>query len=154
MRMDSGVVTFFTFPTIIQVKKPSIERIRLRGSRRRGEDFSTSKTQDGVHSANRVEEIEEKEKESSSRRRKRRRARGGSADFRSRLLDSIPQPLIGESTSTPLSNSHDATLALIVVPLLFHCCQIISNLVTCYLLCFLFYRLSKVASPTFLLTLT
>ena len=130
---NGGTVTFFTFPTIIQVKKTSIERSRLRESQK--EEMISQRRR--PNRAIRLEEIEEKEKESSSRRRKRRRARCGSAHFRSRLLDSIPQPLIGESTSTPLSNSHDATLVLIVVSLLCHCCQIISNLVT-----FLFYYVS------------
>ena len=71
----------------------------------------------------RLEEIEEKERESSSRRRKKRRARAEVLTSGRRRLDAIPQPLIGESTSTPLPNSHDATLVLIVVSLLYHCSQ-------------------------------
>ena len=102
----------------------------------------------------RLEEIEEKERESSSRRRKKRRARAEVLTSGRRRLDAIPQPLIGESTSTPLPNSHDATIAFIIVSLLYLCCQIISNLVTFYFLCFLSSRLSKVASPSYLLTLT
>ena len=111
-------MTFCTFPTIIQVKKPSIGRIRLRGSRRRGEDFSTSKIQDGVHSA-----IEWRK---SRKRRENLRLDGGRGGARAPevltsgrgFLDLVSQPLRRESTSTPLANSHDATLMPIVIPLL------------------------------------
>ena len=93
-----------------------------------------------------MESIRQIEWRKSRKRRENLRLDGGRGGARAAevltsgqgFMDLVPQPLIGESTSTPLSNSHDATLALIVVPLLFHCCQIISNLVTFYLLCFLF----------------
>ena len=106
-------------PHHIQVKKRSIGCSRLRGSRRRGEALSFPKIQDGVCSTAEWRKSR-KRREIFDRRRKGRNARAR----RKRWLPVedwwtiSPQPLRGEKTSTPLSNSHDVTSLSIIVSLL------------------------------------
>ena len=84
-RFDLYNCDILHIPHHIQVKKHLIGRIRLRGSRRRGEDILPSKIQDGVHSTAEWRKSRKRRENLRSTEEEEARARAGSADFRLRI---------------------------------------------------------------------
>ena len=112
-------VTFCTFPTISRSRSARSDAVDSADpeeeeglSRQRNSKMASARLQSGGNRGRRREIFD--------RRRKRRNARAR----RKRWLPVegwwtiSPQPLRGGRTSTPLTNSHDATIPLIIVSLL------------------------------------